>query len=90
LAAHNIPDEHFRFAMTVIEVAVGIVRKSAKKRNKTSGDQTERGGMMREEGKTGYGLHLLSMGGEAPTLFKYPSVGSTGRDESGCAGSSPK
>jgi hypothetical protein len=32
---------------------VGRVRKSAKKRNQTSSDQTERGGMMREEGEDG-------------------------------------
>jgi len=35
--------------MMVMEAAVGRVRKSAKKRNKTSGDQTERGGRRGED-----------------------------------------
>ena len=40
--------------------------------------------------KTGCGLSLPSAGEEALTLFKYSSVESTRRDESGCAPEDPK
>ena len=53
------------------------VEKSAKERDKISGDQTERGGG--GEGgreKTACRLYLLSMGEAVPTLFKYLFVGS--------------
>jgi hypothetical protein len=61
--------------MVMEKAAMGRARRSARERDRASGDQTERVGVVEEEG--GQDFTLMSIGEGAHTLFKYLSIEST-------------